>query len=141
MGTKICRTCHKEKSIGEFYKHSEMADGHLNICKDCTKIRVTKHRNNNLDRIRKYDNGRPRRSYTTKKYKKDFPKRRDVHCKTDSALKRGMIKKQNQCEDCGTTKKRVVKHHDDYSQPFEVRWLCDVCHHKWHKANGAGVNG
>jgi superfamily II helicase len=42
--TKICRKCGIEKDISQFYKHSQMADGHLNICKDCVKQRVSKHR-------------------------------------------------------------------------------------------------
>jgi len=52
---KICRKCGKTLPISEFYKHSQMADGHLNQCKECTKKRVMIHRNNNIDQIRKYD--------------------------------------------------------------------------------------
>jgi hypothetical protein len=34
------------------------------------------------------------------------------------------------CERCGNPK--VQKHHPDYSQPLQVRWLCVECHRDVH---------
>jgi len=37
---KTCIICNTEKPLEEFYKHSQMTDGHLNKCKDCCKIQA-----------------------------------------------------------------------------------------------------
>ena len=35
------------------------------------------------------------------------------------------------CERCGSGD--VQKHHEDYTKPLEVRWLCRECHHSLHR--------
>lgn len=37
------------------------------------------------------------------------------------------------CEKCG--EKKTEAHHDDYSKPKDVRWLCRKHHLQWHKEN------
>ena len=65
-----------------------------------------------------------------------------VHDVTEKAIKRGILQPQN-CEICGETYRftdgrlAVQAHHDDYNKPLEVRWLCQKCHHEWHKTHTA----
>lgn len=39
------------------------------------------------------------------------------------------------CEKCGATK--VDAHHDDYSKPLDVRWLCRKHHLEHHRGNSS----
>lgn len=53
---------------------------------------------------------------------------RRAHAALGAALRKGTIKR-GACEVCGSL--RVDGHHDDYSKPTEVRWLCRR-HHRAH---------
>ncbi len=58
-------------------------------------------------------------------------RRRDIVRSTVSVnLKRGKITRQP-CEVCGTAE-NVEAHHDDYSKPLQVRWLCRAHHNQHH---------
>lgn len=51
-----------------------------------------------------------------------------------SAIESGRLERQP-CECCGA--QRTHAHHDDYSRPLQVRWLCRKCHDQHHaKAEG-----
>lgn len=54
-----------------------------------------------------------------------------------AALLRGALTRQS-CEACGRAATHA--HHDDYSKPLAVRWLCHSHHALWHARNGAGAN-
>lgn len=41
------------------------------------------------------------------------------------------------CEECGAINTQA--HHDDYSKPLEVRWLCHKHHRAWHRQNPSGI--
>lgn len=57
----------------------------------------------------------------------------DARWTTQRAIKLGRITKQP-CEICGEPK--TDAHHDDYTKPLEVRWLCRPHHVQLHKASG-----
>jgi hypothetical protein len=52
---------------------------------------------------------------------------------TFNAICSGLLIKKP-CEVCGVNEK-VEAHHDDYTKPLEVRWLCKAHHQEHHKNN------
>ncbi len=66
-----------------------------------------------------------------------------AHNLLEYALKTGIVQRKDACEECGDSgtfkdgRAKVHAHHDDYSKPLEVRWLCQPCHHEWHKHSKA----
>lgn len=61
--------------------------------------------------------------------------------KVEKAVLRGKLTRPDRCETCGEGGKmrdgrsRIQAHHDDYNKPLSVRWLCQRCHHEWHRHN------
>jgi len=45
----------------------------------------------------------------------------------NAAVKSGKVIKPTICSKCGKLRK-VTAHHDDYSKPLQVKWLCYECH-------------
>ena len=151
---KVCRECNVEKDLSEFYKHDRMADGHLNKCKSCVKTRVHKHRDANIEKIKAFDKARstlPHRIQARKEYAQTiagkeskrkamkayferFPMIRASHNLVSNAIRDGRMKRQFDCSVC-ESKEKIEAHHDDYTKPFDVRWLCEKCHKNWHKTN------
>ena len=53
-----------------------------------------------------------------------------AHNAVARAIAAGSISRQP-CERCGNQNSQA--HHDDYSKPLEIRWLCDVDHKERHR--------
>lgn len=116
-----------------------MADGLLGKCKECTK-RDTKNRYvTSREKVRAYDKQREQTPHRKAK-KLEYQRRRRLtpegkaNMMVTNAIARGEIVPQP-CEVCGDTSAEA--HHDDYSKPLEVRWLCFV-HHREHHGQKVG---
>lgn len=63
-----------------------------------------------------------------------------AHNLVEQAVEDGVLVPQP-CESCGANgtmadgRREVQAHHDDYNKPLNVRWLCQRCHHEWHRHN------
>jgi hypothetical protein len=61
----------------------------------------------------------------------------------EQAIIKGIVQPLTHCENCGATgtmkdgRRKIQAHHCDYNKPLDVTWLCQECHHEWHKHNRA----
>lgn len=104
-----CNPCRSKASVESARKH-----------------RDRKRRNNNAYHARNSAN----RKHRTAKWRFDHPEKRLAHQAVQSALRNGSLKK-SPCQVCGSTT-RIHGHHDDYSQPLVVAWLCHQHHMERH---------
>ncbi len=73
---------------------------------------------------------REKANASKKKWIKGNPTAREAHTLVNNAVKLGKMHKQP-CY-CGSTD--VHAHHEDYSKPLDVTWLCPQHHKDLHKA-------
>lgn len=137
---KTCFKCGEMKELSCFYRHKQMADGHVNKCKECNKRDVQQNRLAHIEYYREYDRVRGNRQPAEymEKYREQFPKKYRAHTLVARAIKAGNLFVMP-CETCKTDDS-VHAHHDDYAKPLNVRWLCAAHHKQWHMQNGEAAN-
>ncbi len=60
-------------------------------------------------------------------YAEIYPERTRAIQRVKYAIKAGKLKRPPACEVCGKVGK-VDGHHEDYTKPLDVMWLCRSCH-------------
>lgn len=153
---KTCFSCSKEKSLDQFYRHPQMADGRLNKCIECAKRDALNHRQKNLEKVRDYDRRRgdsasrvkARKAYQATEKGREAMARgkaawaeRNKHkvkavWAVNNALRDGRLYKAFACARCGLPGE-LEGHHSDYGKPLDVTWLHDHCHKSVHKEERA----
>lgn len=132
---KRCFKCGAIKALDDFYKHPDMPDGHVNKCKECNKIDVSKNYRGNREHYALYEKQRfqkpERKAQILTKQRVRRAKNPDkyfANTLTGNALRDGKLTKQP-CEKCGA---EAQAHHPDYSKPLEIMWLCRKHHLEEH---------
>lgn len=148
--TRTCKKCGLSKPTSDFYPRQ------CYECKECTKKRVKETRAANADHYHEFDRQRAnlphrveaRKAYAEterghialnrakRAYRSRNPLKRRAHTLTGNAIRDGLITKKP-CESCGASPAQA--HHDDYSRPLDVRWLCVPCHVAHHKAERQAI--
>ena len=142
-----CKHCHQQKSKDDFYKSSNSK------CKECVKSTVRLNREQNIEKIREYDRNRDKQPHRVESrktyikteagkqarkkamdaYHKRYPMKYAAHVITGNAIRDGKLIQASNCSACNSTEK-IQGHHDDYTKPLEVRWLCRSCHLRLHRS-------
>lgn len=110
-----------------------MGDGHLGKCKECTKLDVReRYFGKGRQRVTEYEVRRgkdPERKKKIleyrKKSRKTNPMKWSARQRVARAIKKGVLTRLP-CRQCGEIKSQA--HHEDYSKPLEVVWLCRTHH-------------
>ena len=137
----------------DFYKQKNTKDGRFGICIlcKCKKSReaylrikadpvlLAKERKRGREKAARLNYAEKYKAKTLEQQKRineikyewirRNPQKRKAHNLLNSALRCKRIEKQP-CIVCG--KKEAEAHHDDYSKPLEVKWLCRKHHAELH---------
>lgn len=139
---KNCSKCGKAKNSGDFYpyKYRGMVK-RMPHCKECHRAGVTRRRWRTIERLeesrkkmREYNHTSAAhkscrkadaKRHQTEKYKLQ---KRTAYA-VSKAIKEGVLIKPSTCSNLDCDSDRFIEaHHEDYTKPLEVDWLCSVCH-------------
>lgn len=117
----VCRKCKRREYMRQWYRR---ADNAARQCESQRQSRVSR-----IEKVREYDRTRGHRSSAIEKERARGALQRAI---TAGLIVRGV------CEFSGggSCSGRVEGHHDDYSKPLEVRWLCRLHHGVVHRRVG-----
>jgi hypothetical protein len=127
--SKTCFKCGELKPLEQFYRHPQMADGHLNKCKVCTRKDVRLNRRAKRVYYNEYDVQRYRKQH---RWPDRDPQKARATAMVNIRVQRGTMIRPKRCSQCGRSDLAIEAHHDDYSKPLTVRWLCTSCHDNHH---------
>jgi len=131
-----CPTCGEWLPENYYYPSNQRPNRLTALCRKCHNQSNIKTRNHeNAKRINREYMRRARKSNPAKFRKRELlaslkrPESEKTKARAilNAAVKSGKIVKPTNCSKCGKLRK-LSAHHDDYSKPLEVRWLCYECH-------------
>jgi len=140
VATRKCRVCGEDKPIDQMATKHTAPGGKANICKPCDCTRLQRQYVADHDRIRSqrkvhYQEHREAliQVKLTRYRGEEYYARQEAY----KARKRGTLVPTAACADCGISDGAIHGHHEDYSQPLSVEWLCPACHGKRHRKHVA----
>lgn len=146
---KRCLKCGTEKPLSEYHRHKQTADGRVSSCKECVKAYGAAYRAERIEILRASQRQRSRSTErkmqsriksvayrrsakgkeAQKTYRAKYPEKHAARVAVSKAIRQGVLARKP-CEVCG---KKGEAHHEDYSRPLDVRWLCREHHAQEHR--------
>lgn len=134
-----CGTCREWRRSSEYYSDKRTPNGLKSSCKECHLACSLRTRNSDLAReSNRLHMARARQKDPEKFRERDRLRKRPVDEKVrarsllNGAVQCGRINKPQTCESCGVMG-RITAHHENYSKPLDVKWLCYECHGALHR--------
>jgi hypothetical protein len=136
---KKCTVCGIEKDETEFHFANKKTSRH-GSCKKCMSKKQVAYQKEYFKRPRSKEllRERQKKYRRTKKFKdaiqrsrEKYPEKRAANIIFSNAIATGKIERPSRCETCGVYC-TPDGHHDDYSKPLDVVWMCKQCHKDYH---------
>ncbi len=132
---KVCVICGKEFIARQSnYKTCGTENCKYEYKMSQTKVyrQINSDRTNELNRM-SYERNKDKVSNRISEYRKNNLVKKCSQQKVHNAIVKGKIKRNTNCELCGSDK-NIIAHHQDYLKPLDVNWLCKKCHIAIHKS-------
>lgn len=112
-------------------------------CGPCQSAAAVEYAKRNRERKRATNNAyhariSNKRAEATAAYRARHPEKHAAHQAVQTALRNGTLQRQP-CQECGSPKAHA--HHDDYTLPLAVNWLCHSHHMERHAMLAARAKG
>jgi hypothetical protein len=148
MDAKKCKICGEVKPLNEFSTYSASGySGYRGECRLCNNARwraarkahKNRYYDENMNGYADHAKENAKKTYTGNKaayyernaeYKRRHPERAEALKLVTAAIRSGDLV-PGPCEVC---QQAAQAHHDDYTQPLVVRWLCRKHHMALHRA-------
>lgn len=136
----LCPKCNVFFARDGFYKNKQAPVGITSYCKKChmevaaatrDKIKARQANREYARRARKADPEKFRKRARLASRRRVKGPAYKAYRILNNAVAYGKIEKPLRCETCNK-KHRLTAHHEDYSKPLEVEWLCYECHGRRH---------
>lgn len=117
-----CSRC--KTTEGPMIKHTKSRGKQYYHCRPCNSARLAKYR--------KTESGAERTRIAINKSIEKHWEKQKARLKVKCAILSGKLLKPTCCSKCGAETK-IEGHHEDYTKPLEVIWVCRSCHRELDK--------